>query len=431
MIEARITDARKDAEHRALALLTAPNTSVNEDVATSAARACLLYYYERYDDYDMVTFPMFYETEVGESDVVEVIRVSPEDAKALIDEGKTGCRKLAGTALGHFGAFLDQLWRKNDILWGRLDGAERIITALLPNHPQKRRLIGEAQAAILCEIIDVMGQTELYDLLVESFMRTRTRHADEEALTTLKTYLENLKNYCSPELKARLAARINDGELRDYYLRVFKERSQLKPEPTLRTASRATTVIGKMLSEISRGYNVNDKYVSWIARLGLIFWGLVEVAVPHSLPNLIFRHWLKLLYTFEVLTIIGATIFAKPEVSQFGWTAFGVTAAINVVAWWLGDFMSGRTSVGRFVLTLMVALFAILSLIGGLKISSFLFGWNIQNQPVLAWLHGNASNLSGWFARHLPGGVWRGARKIGPLIAALGFVLILWRRARR
>src|SRR5437667_2281215 len=230
VIEARITDARKDAEHRALALLTAPNTSVNEDVATSAARACLLYYYERYDDYDMVTFPMFYETEVGESDVVEVIRVSPEDAKALIDEVKTGCRKLAGTALGHFGAFLDQLWRKNDILWGRLDGAERIITALLPNHPQKRRLIGEAQAAILCEIIDVMGQTELYDLLVESFMRTRTRHADEEALTTLKTYLENLKNYCSPELKARLAARINDGELRDYYLMVFKERSQLKPE---------------------------------------------------------------------------------------------------------------------------------------------------------------------------------------------------------
>ena len=41
-----------------------------------------------------------------------------------------GIRKLAGTALMHFGAFLDRRWRQNDILWGRLDGAERLIASV-------------------------------------------------------------------------------------------------------------------------------------------------------------------------------------------------------------------------------------------------------------------------------------------------------------
>ena len=39
--------------------------------------------------------------------------------------------KLAGVAIGHFGGFFEQGWRKNDILWGRLDAAERIIETIL------------------------------------------------------------------------------------------------------------------------------------------------------------------------------------------------------------------------------------------------------------------------------------------------------------
>jgi hypothetical protein len=35
--------------------------------------------------------------------------------------------KLHGVALGHFGAFFKRSWRENDYLWGRLDGAERLL----------------------------------------------------------------------------------------------------------------------------------------------------------------------------------------------------------------------------------------------------------------------------------------------------------------
>lgn len=59
-----------------------------------------------------------YGVEAGESDIVEIIRISPEDATTLINERKeklnspngTGRRKLAGTKLHNFGAFLDKSW---------------------------------------------------------------------------------------------------------------------------------------------------------------------------------------------------------------------------------------------------------------------------------------------------------------------------------
>jgi hypothetical protein len=110
-------------------------------------------YYNHYDRYDFVSFPIVYGTGVGEElDMVEVFRVSPEDANDL-DGGRLGVDKLTGTALGHFGAFLQRNWRQNDILWGRLDGAERIINALLPNdgapNGTRAQLIKEAQMHIL------------------------------------------------------------------------------------------------------------------------------------------------------------------------------------------------------------------------------------------------------------------------------------------
>lgn len=114
----------------------------------------LKHYFDRYEDYDQVTFPILYETEVGETEPVEVFRISPLDARTVIDELSPAerRRKLAGTVLFHFGAFLKREWRDNDMLWGRLDGAERIITSVLPpGSEDAARLIRLAHLAILGE----------------------------------------------------------------------------------------------------------------------------------------------------------------------------------------------------------------------------------------------------------------------------------------
>jgi hypothetical protein len=232
---------------------------------STAVRAVLRHYYLHYDDYDMLTFPILYNSGVGEASYVEVVRFSPDDATKLIDEtnitrGEVSehdssvqadsapktfrCSKLAGAAFGHFGAFLNRQWRRNDILWGRLDGAERIISTLLPDRPAEAgRLIGEAQAAIVCDVvaelcgIDVsqLGvhrftrpeRDEVYALLTEAFMHPRLgRKHDGWELRQVKRALSRALCHFVAELRhgakdteweAPLAKAIRDKELFEYF----------------------------------------------------------------------------------------------------------------------------------------------------------------------------------------------------------------------
>jgi hypothetical protein len=349
---------------------------VTDNVAW-VARNSLGYYYQKYEDYDQLTYPILYNTDVGEADTVDIIRVSPEDAKQLINERETGCHKLAGTALGHFGAFLQKLWRQNDILWGRLDAAERIITSLLPNHPLRTQLIGEAQAEIICETMEAMGEDERHELLAESLMRTRTRKVEPDLLST---FIENLQLNAgsNPQLTAKLNALIDPKKLRQFYVTNFRTRSRAEPETALRSAARATTVVGKMLEALSSSRRVNTKYALWIARLGQIFWAMVEVAVPQSFPNLFFRHWLKLVYFLEALLIAGSTLLLHKEVQQFALTAFGITAAVHLAVVILGDLIQSRNRWANLVKAAAGVLLFALIVLGGLALSAVLgfeFAW--------------------------------------------------------
>ena len=97
-----------------------------------SVQGCLKFYYDNFEYYDKITFPITYATPIGEADVVDVYRISPQDANALFAE-RPDKRKLAGTKYWNFGAFFKEEWRRNDILWGQLDAAERIITTLPAN----------------------------------------------------------------------------------------------------------------------------------------------------------------------------------------------------------------------------------------------------------------------------------------------------------
>ena len=43
---------------------------------------------------------------------------------------------------------MNREWRENDLMWGRLDAAERIIRCMLPGSPEANALIEEANLAI-------------------------------------------------------------------------------------------------------------------------------------------------------------------------------------------------------------------------------------------------------------------------------------------
>ncbi len=57
----------------------------------------------------------------------EIFRYGPEPG----DVPDSGEEKLTGIRLGHFAAFYRSSWRANDFMWGRLDGAARIVDLLL------------------------------------------------------------------------------------------------------------------------------------------------------------------------------------------------------------------------------------------------------------------------------------------------------------
>lgn len=119
-------------------------------------RRCIQEYYDRFGDFDQALFPLQASAgAVGELDDVQVYRVSPQDAISLVDPADHP--KVAGSRLGHFGGFIDARWRANDIMWGRLDTVDRLISCFAPPE-QQDQLRDEAHDAILREEWYVPGR---------------------------------------------------------------------------------------------------------------------------------------------------------------------------------------------------------------------------------------------------------------------------------
>ncbi|MBI1927771.1 patatin-like protein [Candidatus Poribacteria bacterium] len=374
-------------------------------------------YYRNYDRYDLMMFPTMHMAELGqEIDPVEVLRISPKDACSIIDERTSPHRKLAGTALGNFGAFLDANWRKNDILWGRLDGAERIISALIKDGVLRKKLIYKAHCAILAEweesqpsdrppqkplkaaerslkqektkSSETRAKTELQEQLekarssikkvdatlttwgktgLQTELQGKVRLAQasiEEAESALRKKMDSQRNRrdlqgdegakatttADLSLQAPIEpARLPQHSDKDALYTRFKERHRdliarkLNTELAVRSIARSTKVIGHLFEAIADAYHISRRPWAWLAKVGAIFSGLVEVAVPGNLFNLIFLHWLRLLYLTEGLLIGGSILLGSPQVQKFGWIALLLTLAVNLVTWWLGDWMGKRT----------------------------------------------------------------------------------------
>jgi predicted acylesterase/phospholipase RssA len=146
----------------ARAFLAGPLDAARTGIATAfdraglddEAKAVLHRYDQRFAAFDAILLPLAYP-DLGEVNPVEIWRVSPRDAPGVQPEVLADpVEKLAGIAKRHFAAFFDADWRANDILWGRLDGAEAIVHAVLP--APEHRAVAEAfrlaaQAAILRE----------------------------------------------------------------------------------------------------------------------------------------------------------------------------------------------------------------------------------------------------------------------------------------
>ena len=112
-------------------------------------RRDLLVRYLGFPLWDVLLYPIQALADAGESDQLQVQRMSPYEARVL----KTPpAEKVKGKRLMHFWAFFDRTARENDYLWGRLDGAAHLIGILLgKDHPEYRTWCLRAFNAILDE----------------------------------------------------------------------------------------------------------------------------------------------------------------------------------------------------------------------------------------------------------------------------------------
>ncbi len=88
-------------------------------------RRVVLLAYLGFAYFDVVTLPLLRGQGLTEFDAIKVVRISPEDCPAIRKGGAAAC--LAGVEFYNFGAFFSRVFRENDYLWGRLNGAERMM----------------------------------------------------------------------------------------------------------------------------------------------------------------------------------------------------------------------------------------------------------------------------------------------------------------
>ena len=321
------------------------------NVPDADARHRLGHAFEHYEVYDSVLFPTSYGS-VSEGDRVEVVRISPQDATSIIDETKASetRRKLAGSAIHHFGGFFDRAWRRNDILWGRLDAAERLITSLLPAGGQRADLLERAQIAIVREEFTLEGRTELENAFVQQLLR-----AGETSDVAVE----------EQDVREAVKAAQKPETILEFLRTGYEVDRQLDAPTTLKTVGRMTAVTGEVLDGIV-GARPGKAGVRWVTRLGRLMWGLGEIATERSFPALLWRWWAQLLILVSVLMIVGGAIFGAPAVTKGGWLLLGLLAAIKVLTW-IAEELTGSGPGRRWIRRALV--------IGVLAVASISTAW--------------------------------------------------------
>jgi flagellar biogenesis protein FliO len=150
---------------------------------------------------------------------------------------------------------------------------------------------------------------------------------------------------------------------------------------------------------------------------------MVEVSVPRRIPNLIFHHWVKLLYLFEVVLIVGSTLTVNTQVQKYGLLMFAITAAVQFAVWVLSSLITSRQGWIKVIKALAISAILVFIVIGILATTAMLGferPWKVLETIHDWWAHLHSGRLStrlilslpfilflGWAIRRDVKGFWR------------------------
>ena len=367
-------------------------------VRQKVLRLARLYFYG-FQEFDAAIFPITYGTDIGELDPVDVMRVSPEDATAIVDEVASGRHKLAGTAFGAFGAFLERVWRTNDILWGRLDGAERIIRTLARPGQDVDGLICRAHDIIIEEELKPANRAEICQMLVDALLRTdagaKSNEQRANMLATIEQCVEAAKGAAdiNPKLVAVLQRALTPEQIR-CCLANFEISREPNRKETLDSVARSARIIGRMLADMARKRPALKKPGTILIQAGSVLWGMVEVSVPGSIWGAFFNYWFGLLTLFSVVMIVGGTVLSPP-VQTLGFRLLALTLAAKLAVSTLHRFIQGDRRWWRILEAIFIFLVVALLVLGFVELHDIMLKLDGPMESARTWiaklLHGAVS----------------------------------------
>ena len=173
-------------------------------------------------------------------------------------------------------------------------------------------------------------------------------------------------------------------ELQTYFERHYQLDLEFSPQTTLQAMGRSINVMGSLLDGLGQKYQGVQTPAFWLTRLGRIFMGVMQVAIPGSLPGLFFQHLLKVVYVFEIfLVVAGGLLGFNNTVMRFGIFALLFTLSMDLAVRLLGGFLTGSTRLWSWVrgaAKLIVALI-LLAVVGLIYLGLVYLG--IAQLPVL------------------------------------------------
>jgi len=260
-----------------------------------------------YDLFDCSWLTLLSGGEFGEGAMVDVFRISPADSKTLWDESANERPKLAGISLGAFGGFLDRKWRRNDIMWGRLDAAERLITAVVPGDGEmdaimRQESILKAQHAILLECTtEWIAELE------------RTRHAvtdDNVQYQRLSHIREELVK--GPVILQRQKGDpVNDPPWKTCFVNAYDFNREIESAPNLRRLGRSSAILSSMIDRIDTGKGSAARIAGYLKQVNRILLGMLDFSTPKSMTGVLGRYWLHLATLVSISLLVGGTLLGR------------------------------------------------------------------------------------------------------------------------
>jgi predicted acylesterase/phospholipase RssA len=362
-----------DARHTINAALD-KLSSVNSEVA-----AHLLFIYDYgYDLHDITTLPLFSGGEYGEGSNIGIYRISPLDATSLFPEygrnkdNSEETSKLAGTALGAFGAFLDRNWRRNDIMWGRLDGAERVITALLPNSANKdlrQRFIDKAHLAIITETVN----TWLPEL--------KRLHTPSNRELHLISILETIKNSLD-----------NKGDWKHVFKTYYIIDHEPEAAPNLKRVGRSSDIVSRMINGVDGGNGFGKKISDILKMFSTVLLGMLDFTTPKSLKQVLLNYWLQLLFLIALLlSVTGTMVKGLEETALPGFYLLGAVMVIWIIKTVIENLIhhihnKPWKNIAKEVFKYLAS--AILLFIAFISLNAFIDIWGSFSNSFITILHG-------------------------------------------